>query len=702
MAEREEIKVLKRLTQITLIALFMVMLLYSSLFEYQFGEVYASVGTNSPTANTGSWINPTNAYADDTNWASSPSNTKAFIGYRSNTGTNTTSSPKDRGWDGLSWDGLENEMANAGSPVRWVRVAYCPLEARSTEKIVVTLSDDRYYDAYVWNGASWTVSNNIGYHTGTTFYRGFDIAYEKTTGRALLVYSRGVATTNEIGYNIWTYGSGWGGEQLFDPTYTSGIVYWINLATCPATRSGTGDDNEIAMIYLDSNTDVHGYVWTSLAWSLMGASAVWDGSAAIASEECIAVAYEQTTGETLFIWGDSVATDMYYRTWDGTTLAGPTLLDIAGSTTVANWMTLKADPSSDDLFWTMNDGATTSDLNTAYWSGSAWTTHTEHDSGVDTHAGRCADFAWEPTGGKGLLVYGTTADYITYKTFTAPNTWVGPTSVEMGSGGTHPWVQLRTNPSSISGGMKILGAVLEATYYDLGGISWDGTTFTKIGVSTFTAATTTIAYECFEMEFENFGSPTLQHQYSGYGFSIYAGTTITQVRVRLDVKVTADDAIKLEVSSNGGTSYLATTYTSPALTTSEQTIWVDVTSWDTWTPAKLNTDQIWVRVTQVATGAQDTVLLDWIPIEVTYANSVPTNGTPSGTNWDDTDNCYAQREWYPAVVVYTDLDGFADFDYVELYLQTGGAVVRAQFRYDEDTNAATTESGGTQWDLEIR
>jgi hypothetical protein len=109
-----------------------------------------------------------------------------------------------------------------------------------------------------------------------------------------------------------------------------------------------------------------------------------------------------------------------------------------------------------------------------------------------------------------------------------------------------------------------------------------------------------------------------QHQCSEYGFSIDNGATVTQVRVRLDVKATEDDKIKLEVSSNGGTSYLATTYTSPALTTSEQTIWVDVTSWDTWTTAKLNNNQIWVRVTQVETGTQDTTWLDWIPVEVTY------------------------------------------------------------------------------------
>jgi hypothetical protein len=297
-------------------------------------------------------------------------------------------------------------------------------------------------DAYVWNGTSWIVTNNIA-SPGTTAnaYKCFDVAYEKTSGRALLVYSRGT-TTNEIGYKIWTFGSGWGSENLFDLARTTGIVRFINLASAPGTRSGTGDDNEIALIYLDANIDTHGYVWTGSAWSEMGATAVWDATCAIATKECIAVAYEQTTGEALFIWGDSVATDFYYKTWDGTTLSANTLLDIASAALVGGWCTLKADPSSDDLFFVAGTSSTTaSELETAYWSGSVWTVHAEHDAACDSNAQRPMDFAWEPTGGKGLLVWGTTTGVINWKSFTAPSTFPSSGAPTM-AGGTHPWVQL--------------------------------------------------------------------------------------------------------------------------------------------------------------------------------------------------------------------------------------------------------------------
>lgn len=442
--------------------------------------------------------------------ATADGKTDAFIAYRDS--TTSLSTPKERTWTGesVAW-GSQTEMVTAGSPVRFTRVAYSPIASRSTEKIVVTLSDDGFLDAYVWDGTSWIVTNNIG-STGivANAYKCFDVAYEKTTGRALLVYSRGT-TTNEIGYRIWTFGTGWGSEQLLDLPYTTGAVYWISLATAPGTRSGTGDDNEIAMIYLDANIDVHGYVWTGSAWSGMGATAVWDATAAIATEECIAVAYEQSSGRAMFVWGDSVATDNYNRIWDGTTLSGPTLgPDIAAQGGITNWITLKSNPlsTSNELMFLVVDAATTPDLNTAYWSGSAWTIATEHDAAVDTHATRCADFAWEPTGSKGLLVWGTAAGVINWKSYTAPNTWPSSGAPTMGAN-IHPWVQLRTNPRSISGDMKILGAALEGTVFDLCAIRWDGTTFTVIA-DTISSDTTVITYECFEMEFMNFGPPALE------------------------------------------------------------------------------------------------------------------------------------------------------------------------------------------------
>jgi hypothetical protein len=434
----------------------------------------------------------------------STAKTDAFVAYRDSTTSLYTT--KERTWKGdtTTW-GSQGELPTSGSPVRFVRVAYSPIQSRSYEKIVATLSDDGSFDAYVWNGTSWAVTNNIascGTSNNANDYRCFDLAYEKTTGRALLVYSRGT-TTNETGYKIWTYGSGWSGEGLLDLAYTTNRVCWIALAQCPGTRSGTADDNEIALIYIDANNDVLGYIWTGSSWSLMGATAVWDDTAATATEECIAVEYEKQSGRAMFIWGDTVSTDNYNRIWDGSALSGPTLEpDITTQGGRTNWVTLKSNPASNELLYLVVDGS--NDLNTAYWDGSTWTIHAEHDGGVDVNGQRCADFAWESTGNKGLLVWGTSDGAIAYKAFTAPNTWGSQQNPSMGSN-AHRWVQLRTNPRSISGDVKILGAVLESVNFDIGAISWDGSTFSVIGSNTISADTTVFTYECFDVEFENSG-----------------------------------------------------------------------------------------------------------------------------------------------------------------------------------------------------
>jgi hypothetical protein len=108
--------------------------------------------------------------------------TNAFIAYRDSTTSLNTS--KERTWTGdtASW-GSQTEMATSGSPVRFVRVAYSPIQQRSFEKIVVTLSDDGYLDAYVWDGTGWSVTDNIAFTdigalaTKVYGYKCFDIAY---------------------------------------------------------------------------------------------------------------------------------------------------------------------------------------------------------------------------------------------------------------------------------------------------------------------------------------------------------------------------------------------------------------------------------------------------------------------------------------------------------------------------------------------
>jgi hypothetical protein len=114
-----------------------------------------------------------------------------------------------------------------------------------------------------------------------------------------------------------------------------------------------------------------------------------------------------------------------------------------------------------------------------------------------------------------------------------------------------------------------------------------------------------------------------QQVYGGYGFSVPANASVTQVRVRLDAWCpSGNDDLMLEVSTDGGGSWLANTYLYDLPASDQNNHWVNVTSWTSWTPTNINSDNIKVRVTHVAVNAVDEVRLDWIPIEVTYTTPV--------------------------------------------------------------------------------
>jgi len=153
---------------------------------------------------------------------------RAYIGYRSNTGILTLSSPKTRNWSGSAWDGAETELPSAESPVRYIRVTYSPVMVGYDEKIIVTLSDNGYLDAYVWTGSTWSVTNNVGF-VGLTAndYRCFDIAYEKTSGKAMLVYAvSSTDTDRDLAYRVWS-GSSWSAEAYInDSGHASDAQYY--------------------------------------------------------------------------------------------------------------------------------------------------------------------------------------------------------------------------------------------------------------------------------------------------------------------------------------------------------------------------------------------------------------------------------------------------------------------------------------------
>ncbi len=285
---------------------------------------------------------------------------------------NGDGTPYYRRWDGTAWGA---EMAATPVPAN---IQYVMLKFAKTrdEAVLGTLSSNGDIRVQVWNGAAWGATlllANIG--TTDDNYRGFDIEYENTGDRAIVVYNDGTADPD---YRIWD-GVGWSGPWDINVP-TTGSPNWIELARKPGVSS------EIAMILLDSNSYVYGMRWTGAAWNNMGVAGVWDTAASTSTTKAIHVAYEQLTGRAMFIWGSSTNRRQRFRIWDGATLtlSGITNLDIANMGGVANWIRLAADPYSNGIMYSVQDSGR--DLNTRYWDGAAWDTaasHPEHDTGTE-------------------------------------------------------------------------------------------------------------------------------------------------------------------------------------------------------------------------------------------------------------------------------------------------------------------------------
>ncbi|HEX6258565.1 MAG TPA: hypothetical protein VFZ48_03735 [Candidatus Saccharimonadales bacterium] len=292
----------------------------------------------------------------------------------------TTNTPFYRTWDGTNWS-AEGSAMTVGGNINYIAVKSSAIR---NETVLGTQDSTGAIYFQVWNGTAW--GNRVQVGTGPTTTRSFDVAYENTTGRAIIAYSVGA----DFAYRIWD-GTTLSAATTITAPPTTGAINWIELRQNPLSGS-----NEIAMIMSDANADVYGMRWTGSAWNNMGTTAAWDTTASTASRKGVDVEYEQVSGRIMFMWGDATATDIRYRIWNGATLSAATLLDIPAMGGITNWVQLAARPSSNEIMMGVQDAA--SDLNTRKWSGSAWDTatqHHEHDGTVENLTTRNFDVLWE-------------------------------------------------------------------------------------------------------------------------------------------------------------------------------------------------------------------------------------------------------------------------------------------------------------------
>ncbi len=352
--------------------------------------------------------------------------------------------PYYRRWDGTAW-GPEFQATTVGAG-RTIQYMMLKFARTRNEAILGTLDSTGDIRVQRWDGAAWGATvllANIG--AVDAAFRGFDIEYETNGDRAIVVYNDGTAQPD---YRIWDGGVWLGPWNINVPT--TGSPNWIELARNPLAGS-----NEIAMILLDSNSDVYGMRWDGAgAWDDMGAPFIpWDTLASTPTYKAIHVAYEQQSGRAMFTWGRSTNTSIRYRIWNGATLnlGAVTTQNITSiGAHVAWWMRLAPDPYSDNIMLGIQDSG--SDLNTSLWNGAAWDgTGTEHDPSVEDTS-RTFDLVYETFGanfGRLWLLWGNGNTL-------SRRQWTGAWGAITTTGDDTSFVQLVAHPVS--------GAVLSGIY----------------------------------------------------------------------------------------------------------------------------------------------------------------------------------------------------------------------------------------------
>ncbi|MCG2676717.1 hypothetical protein L6304_06070, partial [bacterium] len=276
--------------------------------------------------------------------------------------------------------------------------------------------------------------------TGLTAKRCFDIAYEQSSGDAIVVFT---INTNVIPqYYSWN-GSAWGTVAEACAAIGSGDSEWIGLASKPGA-------DEIIMVTQDANYDVYAQIWDGSAWgNAVNLTAATD----VLTNQCFDVAYEQLNKRAMVVY---TTLDNYipkYSIWETANLwvAGGEAAPIADTVNDLRWVRLAARPGSNEILLATSD--TDPDLNVQLWYSGAtetWSTVPTlvADDTLPTIDFRSFNVAYESTSGEGMVVWSDddeTAEYCNWD----GSSWSGG-STAMSATATYSvaWVALASNPDS--------------------------------------------------------------------------------------------------------------------------------------------------------------------------------------------------------------------------------------------------------------
>lgn len=340
-------------------------------------------------------------------------------------GTLTTPMIRQRQGAGATWTG-EFALASTTTIPRQTIVKASPT---NNEVIAGVVTSGGVLNILKWNGYTW--SSQWTTTTALGNLPRFDIAYEQNSGQAVVMYSKNVATTNELAYRVWQPSTGtWTSEAVYNAARTSGIIHGVQLAS----RAGSDD---IGVAWADANRDLSANWWDGSAntWGTEPAAALSTGLTVIGAATTIGVtsfdiAFEQTSGDMMVAWGNNAVTDMLQvvRAAGSGGAWGSTATNTAFVTEPTD-MRLAAEPGTDYIGYVNSAIDTSTSTEAAIWNGSSWGPLSTIDTTSDTVAAatRNSSITWVQNGAqsRAVVTYDDTnaagVDWTVYNKNT--NTW---------------------------------------------------------------------------------------------------------------------------------------------------------------------------------------------------------------------------------------------------------------------------------------
>ncbi len=274
----------------------------------------------------------------------------------------------------------------SGADLVWVRTAAAPTRE---EDLVVTQDDlDQVVIQVHTNFAPFRKFKVLG-TAGSSSERRFDVAYEQSSGRGMIVYSNNSATP---AYALWDGAAYQFGSLAVDDC--NGTTTWIAVVAKPGS-------NEMVEMYQDSDGAYCAQVWNGAAWGNAKKFTADTGT----STQKFDVIYEQSSGQALAVFESATAGKIAYCEWNGTDwCSSNTLLSDRGDQN--DWVKLAALAGSNRILlgaFQLGDA----DVDVIEWDGAGFGSWKQIDKTVESTSGvnRIVDVAYVGTTGQGMVVY---------------------------------------------------------------------------------------------------------------------------------------------------------------------------------------------------------------------------------------------------------------------------------------------------------